>query len=224
MVELIKALIFDFDGLILDTESSLVTAWQEIYDEYNLVIPLDEWAGMLGQSADPPEAYEYLEAHLGEAVNRVGLKGRRIDRELAILEDQAPMPGVQALIQETNERGLLIAVASSSEHAWVDEHLDRLGLLQYFNVVICADDVEFTKPASDLYIRALHELGLGPEEAIALEDSEHGVSAARAAGLFCIAIPNAITQSASFEQANLILGTLEGFQLDDILNLVSGNE
>ena len=213
----IKGIIFDFDGLILDTESSLVQAWQEIYDEYDLTVPLAQWVKMLGQSADPPQAYEFLEAHLGEEVNREGLKQRRLALELEILRTEDTLPGVRKLIQESKSEGLSLAIASSSEHAWVDEHLERLGLWPYFNVIICADDVQSTKPAPDLYLRAIQDLGLSPDEVIALEDSEHGVNAARAAGLFCIAVPNAITRTAKFDHANVILETLQGVPLSDIL-------
>jgi HAD superfamily hydrolase (TIGR01509 family) len=217
----LSALIFDFDGLILDTESTLVQAWQEIYAIYGLTIPIEEWAVMLGQSADPSMAYEYLEAHLGHAVDRVVLRQRRLRRERELLLDQAPMPGVEALIREVKGKGIKLAVASSSEHAWVDDHLARLDLLSLFDTVVCADDVEATKPAPDLYLRALEELMLTAKRAIALEDSEHGVHAARAAGLFCIAVPNAITKTASFAKAHVVLESLEGIHLDDILRMVS---
>jgi HAD superfamily hydrolase (TIGR01509 family) len=214
---IIKGIIFDFDGLILDTESSLVEAWQEIYNEYDLTVPLTQWAKMLGQSADPPQAYEYLEAHIGAEVDRAGLKQRRIALELEILRDEDTLPGVRKLIEESKGKGLLLAVASSSEHAWVDDHLKRLGLMQSFDAIVCADDVRLTKPAPDLYLHAVQDLGISPSETIALEDSEHGVNAAREAGLFCIAVPNAITKTASFDLANVILETLEDVHITDIL-------
>jgi HAD superfamily hydrolase (TIGR01509 family) len=217
----LQALIFDFDGLILDTESSLVEAWREIYDEYSVDIPLRDWAKMLGQSADPPEAYHYLEAQIGKPVDRADLKTRRIKHELALLRDQAPLPGVTELIQEAKKRGLSLAVASSSEHEWVDDHLTRLGLIESFDAILCADDVHATKPAPDLYLQALQTLGLHAQAALALEDSEHGVNAARSAGLFCIAVPNAITSAASFDLADVVLTTLKGVRLDDILQMVA---
>jgi HAD superfamily hydrolase (TIGR01509 family) len=220
----LSALIFDFDGLILDTESSLVEAWQEIYQEYGLTVPITDWAKMLGKSADPPMAYDYLEAQIGKAVDRAALHRRRIRRERELLLDQSPMPGVEALIREAKGKGIKLAVASSSEHAWVDDHLARLNVLSVFDTVVCSDDVEATKPAPDLYLRVLEELSLSAEHAIALEDSEHGVCAARAAGLFCIAVPNAITKAASFAQAHVVLVSLEGISLDDVLRMASIGE
>lgn len=219
---MIKALIFDFDGLILDTESSLFESWQEIFREHGLAIPLDDWAKMLGQSSDPPEAYRFLETKLDKVVDRLALRERRTHRELAMLQDQPTLPGVRELINEAKERDFALAVASSSEHDWVDTHLKRLDLMGYFDVVICSDDVSLTKPAPDLYIRALHDLGISSKHAIALEDSEHGVNAARAAGLVCIAVPNAITKTASFDQAQVVLNSLDGIGLDEILRRVTG--
>ncbi len=212
----VQALIFDFDGLILDTETSLVTAWQEIYAEFGLEMPLTRWASMLGTSSDPIEAYEVLEAELGHPVDRSGLKKRKIARELVLLEQQTCMPGIRELIEESKVQGKLLAVASSSEHDWVDVHLRNLGLFAHFDVIVCADDVDATKPSPDLYNLALDRLGVDATDALALEDSPHGVSAAIAAGLFCIAVPNDVTRTGSFEHADLLLTSLGGVGLREI--------
>jgi HAD superfamily hydrolase (TIGR01509 family) len=218
---MIAALIFDFDGLILDTESSMFETWQEIYAEHNLEFPHQEWANMLGTSSDPQEAYAYLEQHLRAPVDRDQIRARRVARELAILRDRGPMPGIRPLIEECLTAGISLAIASSSEHAWVDEHLRRLDLSGDFSVVVCADDVLRTKPEPDLYLRALDLLQLSSAQAIALEDSEHGVRAARAAGLFCIAVPNEVTKVGTFTEADRVLDSLEGVRLRDILALAS---
>ncbi len=221
LADKVKALIFDFDGLILDTESSMLQTWREIYQEHGLEISLEKWAKILGQSADPPEAYEFLEAHIGEGINREELRKRRNARELAILQHEPAMPGVASLIRESKDSGLSLAIASSSEHAWVDEHLHRLGLLQDFDAIVCADDVEATKPSPELYLLALKRLEISPQEAIVFEDSQHGVTAARSAGIYCIAVPNAVTSAASFDKANRVLESLDGIRLEDILELAS---
>lgn len=217
---MVKALIFDFDGLILDTESPLVQAWKDIYESFGVQLPLERWAQMLGQATDPPEAYEHLESELGVKVDRVAIRKKRVAREAELLKDEEPLSGVKALIDEATLRGFRLAIASSSEHAWVDRHLERLNLLSYFNVIICADDVELTKPAPDLYLLAMQELDVGPHEAIALEDSAYGAQAALAAGLACVVIPNAITRLASFEDGLIMLDTLEGVGLDDLILMV----
>jgi HAD superfamily hydrolase (TIGR01549 family) len=217
MPEQNHALIFDFDGLILDTESTMVVAWQEIYQEYDLHVSFDEWAKVLGQSADPSAPYEHLEMHIGTTVDRLALRERRIARELELLQNQGTLPGVDELIVGSHDAGISLGVASSSEHAWVDSHLERLGLFDYFNVIICADDVQATKPYPDLYLKALEDLGVKARYAIALEDSAHGVSSANAAGLFCIAVPNEITRTVNFHHADVVLDTLEGTSWADLL-------
>lgn len=217
---MIQALIFDFDGLILDTESPLVQAWQEIYRSYELELPVEHWAQMLGQSTDPPEAYEHLEQQIASAVDRERIKQQRIAREAELIQDQKPLPGVEALIEEATLRGFQLAIASSSDHAWVEGHLARLNLIGHFKAILCAEDVRSTKPAPDLYMRALQDLGLQAQDAIALEDSAYGGQAALAAGLACVVIPNAITRLASFEEGLIMLDTLEGVYLDDLLDLV----
>jgi len=134
-------------------------------------------------------------------------------RELQLLAEESPLPGVRSMIASSKERGLLLAVASSSDRSWVVNHLRNHGLLDAFDAVVSADDVKQTKPAPDLYVGALTRLGLLPEEALAFEDSEHGVAAAKAAGLYCVAVPNRVTLCLSFEQADLVVNSLDEMDL-----------
>jgi len=214
---MIEAAILDFDGLILDTESTFRRSWEEIYTEHGLSVPEAVWASWVGSSADSPEAYEYLERHLGRSIDRHALQARRMTRELELLEAQSTMPGVDELTADARRRGLRLAIASSSEYSWVSGHLQRLGLLDRFEAIVSADDVTVTKPAPDLYRTALARLGVHPEQAIAFEDSAHGVAAAVAAGLFCIAVPNPVTRHSAFDAADLVLQSLADCSLDDLL-------
>jgi len=158
----------------------------------------DTWAALLGSSSDPPEAYDLLEEHLARRVDRKGIHARRLARELELLETDPAMPGVRELIEEARSRGLLLAIASSSERDWVIEHLRRLGLLLHF----------------DLYRAALEALGVKPEEAIAFEDSVHGVAAAKAAGIFTVAVPNEVTRHLGNPNADLIVDSIDAMTLD----------
>jgi len=211
---MIKALVLDFDGLILDTETPFRESWQEIYAEHGLTVTPDTWAGLLGSSSDPPEAYELLERHLSRSVDREEIHVRRLARELELLETEPAMPGVRELIEEARSRGLLLAIASSSERDWVIEHLRRLGLLLHFDAIVCSDDVEHTKPEPDLYRKALDSLGVKPDEAIAFEDSIHGVAAAKAAGIFTVAVPNEVTRHLGNPNADLIVDSIDAMTLD----------
>jgi len=206
---MIRALVFDFDGLILDTETPLYTSWQEIYREVGLDVPPEVWTTALGTAGDPPAAYEFLETHLGHATDRAELRQRRAKREKELLALEQPLPGVQATLREARARGLRCAIASSSEKAWVAGHLARLDLLASFDVLSCAEDVAETKPSPALYLDALRRLQALPEEAIAFEDSEHGVESAKRAGLFCVAVPNRVTRHGNLARADLVLPSLD---------------
>ena len=111
----------------------------------------------------------------------------------------------------------LCAVASSSSLGWVEGHLVRLGLREHFTGIRCRDHVKRTKPDPDVYLAALEHLGLRPSEAIAIEDSPHGVSAAKAAGLVCVAVPNEVTRPLDFSHADLVIESFEALTLDEVL-------
>lgn len=214
----IRALVFDFDGLILDTESPMRQSWQEIFDCHGIALPDKKWALLLGSSVDPPEPYELLEAHLGQPVDRVELRRHRLARERELLDSTGLLPGVRDLIGEARQTGLQLAVASSSDHAWVDELLQKHALLPLFDEVVCSDDVERIKPFPDLYLEAVFRVNVHPSEAIAFEDSIHGVAAAKQAGLLCIAVPNPITRCLAFEQADLVLSSISDYTLEQYIH------
>jgi len=213
----IRALIFDFDGLILDTESPMRTSWLEIFEEHGLIMPEEQWALLLGASADPPEAYDLLEQHLAKPVDRIALHDQRMSRELQLLESETVLPGIRGLISDAQAAGLGLAVASSSERAWVEGLLKQHDLIEPFGVIVCAEDVAHTKPHPDLFLKALDLLKAQPNEAIVFEDSMHGVAAARAAGIFCVAVPNLVTQCLDFSSADLRIDSIAGCGLQDYI-------
>ena len=209
----IRALIFDFDGLILDTESPLYNSWMEIFEKHGLVVTQQQWASLLGASADVPEAYDLLEEHLGKPLDRALIHEQRLSRELQLLDSEDVLPGVRELIHEAKEVGLGLAVASSSDRAWVEGLLAKHGLIEFFDTVVCAEDVAQTKPSPDLFLKALEHLNVEAREAIVFEDSEHGAGAAKAAGIFCVAVPNNVTKSLAFANADLIVTSIAEYSL-----------
>ena len=210
----IKALIFDFDGLILDTETALLRSWEEIYADYGISVSLPEWASLLGSSTDPAGAYEIIEKHIGEPIDREAIRARRTQRELELLKSEEVMPGVLDLIAEARGRNLRLGVASSSDRKWVLGHLMRLGLHTHFESIRCADDVSRTKPSPDLYLAVLRDMELQPDQAIAFEDSLHGVEAAKEAGIFCVAVPNNVTRHLPMPKADLTVNSLSEMELE----------
>ena len=211
----IRALILDFDGLILDTESPMRASWLEMFEKHGLVVPEEQWASLLGASADPPEAYDLLEEHLGKPVDRVTIHDRVMSRELQLLESEDVLPGIRELISDAQVAGFSLAVASSSERAWVRGLLTQHDLIAPFDTIVCAEDVARTKPHPDLFLKALEHLNVEPREAIVFEDSQHGVKAARSAGIFCVAVPNKVTQCLAFAEADLVVTSITDCSLLD---------
>ncbi len=216
---MIQALIFDFDGLILDTELPEFQTWQEIHQEHGVYLPLSAWAAGIGTVGgfDP---YAYLESLLGRPVEREKLRTKVNKRWLDLIALQEVLPGVKAYLMEAKRLGLKIGLASSSSHAWVEGYLNRHGLLDFFEGLKCSDDVKKVKPDPELYLAVLEGLNVRPAEAIALEDSPNGIRAARQAGLYCVAIPNALTRGLSLEIANFQLTSLEEIPLEQLLKKI----
>ena len=215
-----KALIFDFDGLILDTEVSELQSWREIYAEYNADLPLEQWAACIGSGSDSFDPCAYLESQIGHPVERKDILARRRKRRLELLAAEVVLPGVEAYLRDAKRLGLKIGLASSSSRAWVYGHLSRLGLAEHFDFMKCGDEVTRKKPDPELYLGALSGLGVGADQAIALEDSPNGVLAAQRAGIFCIAIPNPVTSQLSLDHADLRLQSLALMPLEELLSEV----
>ncbi|HEY3475009.1 MAG TPA: HAD-IA family hydrolase, partial [Anaerolineales bacterium] len=144
------------------------------------------------------------------------------DRLLPGLHSDTPLLRARGREARAKQLKLKLAIASSSSHSWVDAHAQRLGVFDYFDKVICADDVGIgrTKPYPDLFLLALERLKVRANEAIVFEDSPNGVRAAKSARIFVVAVPNAVTSMLSIENANLTLRSLEDLPLHELLNKV----
>lgn len=221
-IGLIKGLIFDFDGLILDTETPLYDAWKEIYNRYGFDLDLSLWSKTLGSSENEFNPGKFLEGKLNRAVDENTLRSTvRVNTDRAILEEQ-PLPGIPSTLVQARQMGLKLAVASSSTRSWVAGHLKRLDLYQFFQTIVCSEDVPYVKPAPDLFQSALFGLGLNPQEAIVFEDSPNGITAARRAGIFSVCIPNGISSQYDVSHADLILPQIDAILLTEIIHLAEG--
>jgi len=215
---MIRGLIFDFDGLILDTELPDFESWQEMFVEHGAALPLSEWTPLIG-TASSFDIYDYLEQQAGRTIDRDDVRERRRRRFHERVIEQAILPGVEACIVEAKQRGMKVGLASASSPDWVLGHLARLGLHVHFDTVKTAADVARVKPDPALYRAALDALGLEATEAIALEDSPNGIAAAKAAGLFCVAIPNVMTRDLDISAADLRLASLADLPLARLLEI-----
>jgi len=194
----LQGLLFDFDGLILDTETPIFQAWQEKFKEYGKELLLKEWAEILGKSNDELGPVEDFLKEFPEEDKRKEILEEVTQRESALVLQQSPLPGVEALIVKARERGVKLGVVSSSGQEWVHSHLERLGLFDHFDHTSCAEEVEIAKPDPALYELGLEKTGLERDEVLVLEDSPNGVLAAKRAGLYCIAVPNDLTSQLTF--------------------------
>jgi HAD superfamily hydrolase (TIGR01509 family) len=220
----VKALIFDFDGLILETETPVFQSWQELYHAHGCEIPMDAWAKIIGAAEYEFNPFDELERQLGRPVDREAEASRRRQRERELILSQPALPGVREYLQAAHRRGLRCAVASSSTCDWVENHLKRLGLFDDFVSIKTSEDVAHTKPAPDLFLAALGDLQVKPQEAIVFEDSPNGILAAKRAGIFCVAVPNGMTVGLPLDLADMRLKSLADLPLDDLLKAVNHHD
>lgn len=216
----IQALLFDFDGLILDTETPEMHIWKNIYAEYGFEYPMERGlqnVGNWGHSAFDPAAYLHELTH--DSLDVEAIRSRHHDDSAVLIERQAAGEGVEAYLSEARRLGLRLAVVSSSPRYWVESHLSRLGLVRRFDHIVTGDDVlpGRVKPLPDLYLKAVGRLGLTPAQAIALEDSPPGVAAARAAGIFVVAVPNPTTAQLDLGHPDLVMPSLAALPLTELL-------
>jgi len=213
----IRAFLFDFDGLILDTEVASRAGWELLYRERGHELPPEQWARVVGSHGvwDP---MAHLEELVGEPLERETLNERRYAHEIALIEAEELRPGIEDYLAAARRLGLRRAIVSSSSRRWVDMHLRRLEQAVGWDAICTADRVpERAKPAPTLYLEALDLLGVAAAEAVAFEDSPNGVAAAKAAGIFCVAVPNDVTRALGLDAADLVLDSLADLPPDELL-------
>lgn len=226
---MIAALILDFDGLIVDTETPALESWQRIYGEHGHELGLAEWAGALGTS----HGFDAL-AHLAALVDQVdppraarlraeaaAVLARRQQLKVELSSTQALLPGVTALLDQAAAAGMPAAVASSSSRAWVEGWLEQLGILRRFALTRTADDVARTKPDPALFLSAAAGLGQPPAACLVFEDSPNGILAARAAGCPVVAVPGTVTRQLQLPPADLVIPSLDAMPLAEIVAAVA---
>jgi HAD superfamily hydrolase (TIGR01509 family) len=213
---LIRAVVFDFDGLILDTEEPVYKSWLEVYEAHDQELPFERWVQIVGSTTTGFHPQHHLEERLGRPLPKEVLD-RRIERRTELVLANKLLPGVVERIDEAHALGLKVGVASSSSTEWVRGHLARLGILERFDCVRCRDDVANVKPEPDLYLAVLDCLEVRAAEAIAIEDSPNGVAAAKRAGMRCVAIPNSITARLDLSAADVLLASLADVTLPELL-------
>lgn len=212
-----RAVVFDLDGLLVDTESPDFAAWECAYREHGFELPRDAWCARIGSDGARFDPLTHLRELVGAGFDECAMQQRRRAHRDALLEGLAPMQGVTGLLDAAERAGLATAVASSSEREWVIARLAGAGLAGRFRVLCCREDVPRVKPDPALYRKAVADLGVEPSHAIAFEDSPNGVAAAVAAGLFCVAVPGPMTRDLDLSAAHLVIDSLAGASLEDLI-------
>jgi HAD superfamily hydrolase (TIGR01509 family) len=212
----VAAVIFDFDGLLMDTESTSLRSWQFEWRQWGLT--LDVATFFAGHGGDITEQrYAELAAAVGPGFDGALSRQRRTEYRDKLHESLDIAPGLRDWLDEASGLGLRLAVASSSPVGWLVSHLSRARVLDCFDVIAGGDEVARHKPEPDVYQLALERLQVSPAHAVAVEDTPHGVTAAQAAGMRCIAIPNPFVSASKVGLAQLVIGSAAQITLTEAL-------
>ncbi|WP_449539222.1 HAD family hydrolase [Ferdinandcohnia sp. Marseille-Q9671] len=218
---MIKAVIFDFDGLIYDTETNEYNVLNEIFQEHGSELPLSVWGKVIGTQAGF-NAFLYLEEQIGKKVDQDQLTKIRRQRFEERMKNEGPLPGVEDYLTAAKKAGLKIGLASSSTYEWVSTHLKNLCLFDYFECIRTSDDVEKVKPDPRLYLETAKCLGVTPNECLVFEDSANGALAAKRAGMYCVIIPNEVTKDLEFCEVDHRLESMASVQLNELIQKIEG--
>jgi HAD superfamily hydrolase (TIGR01509 family) len=217
-----RALILDFDGVVLDTEKPYYRAWRETFEDFGCELPLATWHSTIG-TQNGWDAHAALEQLVGESLDRQALRDKRYARFEQLMSSAAVAEGVPDLLQDANRLGIQVGLASSSSYDWVLGFLRRFELADRFETIRCWDGSVRAKPAPDLYLQALGDLGVEPTGAVAVEDSPNGIRAAKAAGVFCVAVPCEMTKDLDLSEADMLVTSLREVSLADLLGLTDAS-
>jgi len=219
----IKGVIFDFDGLILDTETPELKSWETIYLKYGIAFPINIYKNNIGSKFDDVSSIEYLANKLQSVkISKFKIQQEFGELKNSLINKEPLLPGVLNYLKDAKSFGLRIGLASSSNSAWIHYHLNRLDLKKYFDSILTKDDVKKVKPFPDLFLLSLLRLGITKNEAIVFEDSFNGVSAAKTAQVFTIAIPNPVTKSFNFKNADIVFDSLTEISLSELIKMIEG--
>jgi len=215
------AVIFDFDGLIVDSETPEFEAHRQIFAEHGVTLTAEEWLQEVGSYSPDRNWFERLGHRIGRPLDHVALREdkRRRFWEVVIME---PMPGIRRLLHELAAAGVPLGLATSSEASWINRATEILDVTHYFRAIVTGNDVTRRKPHPEPYLLAASRLGVPPVHCVAIEDSEHGLAAARAAGMKTVVIPNWLTEMQDLSAAHLRVRSAEQLQVEILARLATG--
>lgn len=215
---MIKAIVFDFDGLTVDTEYALYESFCDILEMKPGNLPINEYAFHIG--TDSSSLYNFILSQANGLLTRDEIIEKSAVLHKAKLNKPIARDGIEDYLKAAKAQGLKIGLASSSYREWVEHFLIKLNILHYFDIIQTRDDVKKVKPDPELYENVVKLLGVNPREAIAFEDSANGSKAALSAGLNCVIVPNKITEHLPFENYHLKLASMADKSLEEVIDSI----
>jgi HAD superfamily hydrolase (TIGR01509 family) len=213
----VTAVVFDFDGVCIDTEHARFVSWETIYEMHGERLPREEWIKNIGHASWVSDPFEILEKRLGRKLDSAYINTLHYKAERKIADNLPLQPGLKKRLDEAKRSGIKCGIASSSSHRWVDGHLQRRGLLEYFDTIVCREDTVRHKPDPEPFRKALEKIGVKGDGTVAVEDSPTGITSAKAAGFYCIAVPCSITKGMDFSEAHLVVESLEDISFEELI-------
>lgn len=203
-----SAVLFDFDGVLVDTEWAIYQSWKRVFEAHGQHLPLDIYTRCIGSDFATWSPKTHLEDLTGLAFDWHDLDARRQEEIMKDLTHEGAMHGAVSFLEALNAAGIPKAVVSSSSHRWVDGWLEKLGLTGHFQTIVCRGDAPRIKPAPDLFLEAAKRLDLTPESCLVIEDSLNGLNAAKTAGMAVWIVPNRVTECLDFSPADRVFRSL----------------
>ena len=219
----LHAVVFDFDGLILDTEWAIYESAVAAFELHGHQLTVEAWSTIIGTNGDGDSSWwdTVCDAAGVSGFDLAAFEAAYATQDRSIRDRLPANPGVTELLAALTVAGVPVGIASSSSRGWLDRHIGRLGLTEHFGTLVGADSVGgIGKPAPDVYLRACADLRADPTRSVALEDSAHGATAAKAAGMCVVAVPSRITIHNDFSHADLVVSSLHDVTVEDLTALV----
>ncbi len=206
MIEKYKAVIFDFDGTIVDTERIKLKSMKILLKDYNIDFKKDP--RLLGMSSI--DYFNMLKSkyNLNSDFDKMAEKREKILEDLFAKEEIKILPGFLRLVKSLKKNNIKIGLATSASKKFLIFILDKIDIKKYFNVIHCGDDVEHSKPNPEIFLLTAKDLDVNPKNCVVIEDSVNGVKAGKAAGMDVIAVTNTFSKK-HLTEADITLNSLE---------------
>lgn len=218
----LEAVLWDLDGVIADTGPYHCRAWQDVFRKRGVDFTEEDFKRYFGQRNDT-----IIRSTLGGSISPEELDTIAAEKEenyrRRVAGNIKPLPGATELIGALRERGVKLAIASSAPLENVQLILQGLGISNYFQAIVWGREVAEGKPAPQVFLLAATKLGVGPRDCVVIEDAVAGVTAAKRAGMKCVAVTNSHSRS-SLQEADLIVDTLEAISVSDLARLFNTKE